>query len=244
MAVEELMAACAPALQPIQPPLTVPNDFEASLEMTTLSDDALVALAKTGEVAAFARLIERHHRFCLSRAYSILRNHDDAEDEVQTAWVQAWTHLDSYEGQGCFCGWLSRIVSNQCLMRLRKTRLMPVMSVDEIFESEGSFRLEVIDQTALPEDLVGEDEVSSMLIKEIYGIPPLLREVLVMRDLHQLAMREIAGHLGISIPAAKSRLMRARLELKQRLVKHHGEKGGGTLLQRSGRRRAAYVQAN
>jgi len=233
------MAACATAVQLI--PESEPNatrDIE-----TSLSDDDLVDLARTGNMAGFACLIKRHNRLCLSRAYSILRNHDDAEDEVQAAWVQAWTHLGSYEGQGSFCGWLSRIVSNQCLMRLRKMRLMPLTSVDEVFESEGSFRLEVIDQAALPEDLVGDDEVSNVLMKEIGGVPPLLREVLVMRELRQMALREIAMCLGISVPAAKSRLMRARLELKQRLVRHHGGKGGGTLLQRSGRRQAAYVHA-
>jgi RNA polymerase sigma-70 factor, ECF subfamily len=158
--------------------------------------------------------------------------------------VQAWTHLGSYEGQGSFCAWLGRIVSNQCLMRLRKARLMPGLSVDQVFESDGSFRLEVIDQRASPEDMVGDNEVSRVLTNEIRGVPLLLREVLVMRDVNQRAMSDIAAHLGISVPAVKSRLMRARLELRQRLVKHHGHKGGGTLLQKSDRRRAAYFQTS
>ena len=199
---------------------------------------------KSGEVTAFARLIERHHRSCLTTAHSILRNHDDAEDEVQAAWVKAWAHLGAYEGQACFSGWLSRIVTNQCLMRLRKTRLMPSVSVDQVFESEGSFRLEVVDQRALPEDLVGDEEVAGLLLKEMRGIPPLLREVLVMRDVGQLSMREIASCLALSVPAVKSRLTRARVELKRRLVKHHGRKGSRTLLEGSGRRRTAYLQAS
>jgi RNA polymerase sigma-70 factor (ECF subfamily) len=238
------MAACVRALQPIAgSKSTAEKDFEA-FDATTVSDDALVDLARTGDAAAFALLSERHYRFCLSRAYSILRNHHDAEDEVQSAWVQAWTHLGSYDGQGCFCGWLSRIVSNQCLMRLRKTKLMPVMSVDQVFDRDGSFRLEVIDQRLLPEDRVGDHEVSGVLIREIRGLPPLLREVLVLRDLREWALRDIAEQLRVSIPAAKSRLMRARLELRQRLVRHHGEKGGGTLLQKCARRPAAYVRAS
>src|SRR5271163_4745894 len=105
------------------------NNFEKRPDLSTPPDDTLVESAKMGEVGAFARLIERHQRFCLSKAYSILRNTGDAEDEAQTAWVQAWTHLGTYEGQGSLCAWLGRIVSNQCLLRLRKARLMPAISV-------------------------------------------------------------------------------------------------------------------
>ena len=129
-------------------------------------------------------------------------------------------------------------------MRLRKARFAPMTSVDEIFDSESSFRLEVIDQRALPEQLLGDDEVLRLLNKEIRGIPPLLREVLVMRDLHKLVMRDIAADLGISIPAAKSRLMRARVELKKRLEKHQGERGCSTLLQERSGPLAAYVRAS
>lgn len=220
------------------------NEAEPRPYPTAALDDDLVELTKMGDAGAFDRLIERHNRFCLSKAYSILRNRGDAEDEVQSAWVQAWTHLASYQGQGAFSAWLNRIVSNQCLMRLRQAKLAQAISVDEVFDSEGSFRLEVIDQRPLPEDALGDDEVLRVLTKEISGVPPLLREVLIMRDLRRLVMRDIAAQLGITVPAAKSRLMRARLELKQRLMKHHGEKGCGTLLQRSDRRRAAYVRAN
>jgi RNA polymerase sigma-70 factor (ECF subfamily) len=222
------MAACATAPQlTSRPHLTAIHDLKPLFNPTITTDDALVESAKLGNADAFAKLMERYHRFCLSKAYAILRNRGDAEDEVQNAWVQAWTHLGSYEVQGAFCSWLGRIVSNQCLMRLRKKK----------------FRLDLIDQRALPEDIVGDDEVALVLTKEIRGVPPVLREVLVMRDVTEVAMGDIASKLGISIPAVKSRLMRARLELRRRLTKHHGENGGGTLLQKSARRRMAYMQA-
>jgi RNA polymerase sigma-70 factor, ECF subfamily len=239
------MAACATAVRSTpQPWLNATNDLETWLDPATLSDDALVESARMGEGSAFGGLIERYQGFCLSRAYSVLRNRGDAEDEVQNAWIKAWTHLGSYEGHGSFCAWLSRIVSNQCLMRLRKAKLMPVTSVDHVIDSEGSFRLEVIDQCALPEDLVGDDEVSCVLTKEIRGVPRLLRDVLIMRDFRQLAMRDIAVRLGISIPAAKSRVMRARLELRLQLVKHdRAKEGNGTLLRKLRRRPVTCMQA-
>jgi RNA polymerase sigma-70 factor (ECF subfamily) len=222
----------------------ITTDFETRPAPAQPSDEALVASAKLGDAIAFERLMERHYRFCLAKAYSILRNHGDAEDETQNACAKAWKHLTQFEGNGTFGGWISRIVSNQCLMRIRERKGARMVSVDEVFDSEGSFRLEVIDQRALPEESVGDDEVSCMLNREISRVPPLLREALIMRDLRQLTMRDIAAHLGISIPAAKSRLMRARHELKLRLAKHHGGRGCGTLLHKTGRRRAAYVRAN
>jgi len=220
------------------------EDLVSSIELKAQSDDALVELVKHGDTRAFDELVQRYQRFCMSKANSILRNRDDAEDEVQNAWVQVWTHLGSYRGQGSFDAWLSRIVSNRCLMRLRTARYAPMTSVDEVFDSEGSFRLEVIDQRARPDQVLGNDEVLEMLNKEINGVPPLLREVLVMRDLRQRVIGDIAADLGISVPAAKSRLMRARLELKKRLEKHYGESGCATLLRKSAGSLTAYVRAS
>jgi RNA polymerase sigma-70 factor (ECF subfamily) len=205
-----------------------------------VSDDVLVESAKKGDADAFAMLMDRYSGFCLSKAYSILQNRGDAEDEVQNAWLQAWTHLASYQVRGAFSAWLSRILLNQCLMRLRKRKLTPMMSIDQVFDIEGAFRLDLIDQRDLPEDIVGNNEVSRVLSKEIRGVPPVLREVLVLRDVGEVAMRDIAGDLGLSIPAAKSRLMRSRIELRRRLAKHYGKKGGGTLTQKSARPQVAY----
>ena len=239
------MAAC-PIAAPLitQSWLSTIDDLEAPLDLTTQSDDALVKSAKMGDTRAFAILMERYRRFCWSKAYSMLRNQDDVDDEVQSAWTKAWAHLGSYHAKGSFAPWLSRIVHNQCLMRLRKARFAPMVSVHETFDSEGSFRLEVIDQRALPEQVVGDDEVLHLLSKEIRSVPFLLREVLVMRCLRQLPMQDVATELGISVAAAKSRLMRALIELKKRMEKHYGERGCGALMQKSSRPLAAYVRAS
>jgi len=211
-------------------------------DLTRASNETLVELAKMGNGAAFEKLMERHHQFCLSKALSILRNRGDAEDEVQNAFARAWTHLWQYRGGGSFGAWLTRILSNQCLMRLRERKTARMISLDKVFESTGSFRLEVIDQRALPEEEYGDCEVSRVLTREIHAVPPLLREALVMRSLRELTMQDIATHLGISVPAVKSRLLRGRTELKQRLVKHQGKRG--SLLQKTARRPAAYMGAD
>jgi RNA polymerase sigma-70 factor (ECF subfamily) len=237
------MAACSIAGGPIpQSRLGIAEDLEGPFDQTSWSDEALVEAAKIADTGAFAQLIERHQRSCLCKAFAILRNRGDAEDEVQSAWAQAWKHLESYHGPGCFGAWLGRIVSNQCLMRLRKARLGSMASLDEMFDHENSFRLEAIDKSAVPEQVVGDDEVRRLLNKEIRRVPPLLREVLVMRDLHQLDIRDIAARLEISVPATKSRLMRARAELRKRFAKHLGKRGCGNLLQKPGGVVASYIR--
>jgi RNA polymerase sigma-70 factor (ECF subfamily) len=228
-------------------PETRPNateDLGPGLDPASIPEADLVESARMGDEVAFERLIKQNYQFCLAKAYSILRNRGDAEDEVQNACAQAWTHLWQFQSHGRFGGWLSRIVSNQCLMRLRERKGARLISVDELFDTDGTFRLEVIDQRALPEEAVGDNEVASVLFQEIHRVPRLLREALVMRYLRQLAMRDIAAHLGISIPAAKSRLMRARIELKQRLAKHQGEQGCSALFRKLRRPQAAYTRAN
>ena len=236
------MAAIAVAASPTTPqPLFSVHESQCGPASTT--DEDLAASAQMGDTGAFEQLIERHYRFCLAKAFTILRNHSDAEDEVQNACAKAWQHLQQFQGEGSFGGWLSRIVSNQCLMRIRERKGARMISVDEVFNAEGSFRLEVIDQRALPEDSLGDKEVSRMLNREIRRVPALWREPLIMRDLRQHSMQDIAAHLGISVPAAKSRLMRARQELKLRLIKQHGDRGCCVLLRRSSRRKAAYVRA-
>jgi RNA polymerase sigma-70 factor, ECF subfamily len=220
------------------------KDFEAQLDPVPILDAVLVESAQAGDTAAFERLITRNYQFCLSKAYSILRNRGDAEDEVQNACAQAWTHLWQFQRQGSFGGWLNRIVSNQCLMQLRQRKSARMISVDELFDIDGAFRLEVIDQRALPEESVGDNQVSKVLLQEINRVPRLLREALVMRYLRHLGMRDIAAHLGISIPAVKSRLMRARIELKLRLAKHHGGQSCSALFLKPGRPQAGYVRAN
>jgi RNA polymerase sigma-70 factor, ECF subfamily len=206
-------------------------------------DDLLVDLAMQGGVDAFAQLVSRHNRHCLAAAYSILRNRGDAEDEVQNGWMQAWTHLSTYQHQGAFSAWVGRIVTNQCLMRLRKARNERPTSTDEVFDADGTFRLEVIDQREIPEEIVGDHEVSRVILTEIAGLPPLLRRVLVLRDVQDQMVRDIAKYLEITIPAAKSRLQRARLELRKRMAKHLGNFGAGSLVQKFRRQRAAYVRA-
>lgn len=194
-----------------------------------VEDDALVCLAQDGDNAAFAELIERHLPTCKRLAMSILRDRQDAEDEVQNACWKAFEHIGQFNKDAKFSTWLSRIVVNQCLMRLRKDRRARFLYLDDGVQGEEIATLDLPDLAPTPEGVLAQSEVGQIIDQEIRRIPPLLREVFILRDVRELPMQDVAEQLGISVAAAKSRLLRARLELRTRMEKHTGRLGLATL---------------
>lgn len=192
-------------------------------------DDLLVVMAQAGNNVAFTELVERHQSTSKRLALSILRDQSDAEDEVQNALWKAYEHLGQFQQDAKFSTWLSRIVVNQCLMRLRKDRRVRFLYLDDGVVGEEIATLDLPDLTESPEEALAHLEIGSVLKAEINRIPPMLREVFVLRDVDELPMPDVASRLGISIAAAKSRLLRARLELRERMGKHCGRMGVGTL---------------
>jgi len=194
-----------------------------------LDDEQLVLNAQQGDTGAFAELVQRHQNICKRLAFSVLRDRLDAEDEVQNAFYKAFEHIGRFQREARFSTWLSRIVLNQCLMRLRKERRMRYVYVDECVPGEETTRFDVVDGTASPEQALARQEVGSVLKSEIKRIPPLLRDVFELRDVNELPMNDVACRLGISVAAAKSRLLRARLELRSRMGAHVGRLGAASL---------------
>jgi RNA polymerase sigma-70 factor, ECF subfamily len=192
-------------------------------------DDVLVLLCQEGDNQAFAELMKRNQSTATKLALSILHDRQDAEDEVQNAFWKAFAHIGQFQRDAKFSTWLTRIVVNQCLMRLRQTRRAHFYYLDDAVVGEDVMTLDLPDQTMTPEQQLGQHEISDVLVHEIQRIPPLLRNVFLLRDVEQRPMDEVAGRLGISVAAAKSRLLRARSELRSRLKKHCGQVGPATL---------------
>ena len=186
--------------------------------------------------------MSRHYHMCLKRAILMLRNRGDAEDEVQNAFWKAFQHLVQYRGDGTFPAWLGRIVENQCLMRMREESRTHFVHLDE--PTKTNVKFELIGGFAGPEDELGEEQVVALVRREIARIPPLLRNVMLLRDVLQLPMPEVAFRLGLTVPAAKSRLRRARTELRARVARHCGPRGCASLTQRSEYGRLAYCRAS
>ncbi len=202
---------------------------QQQIDYKILNDEALVTLAQDGDNQAFAALIERHYSACQKLAYSILHDRQDAEDEVQNASWKAFEHIGQFQRDAKFSTWLTRIVVNQCLMRLRQTRRSRLLYIEDT-ATEESRAFDLPAQTESPEECLGKTEIAEVLQHEIRRIPPLLRNVFVMRDVEEMPMQDVADKLGISVAAAKSRLLRARTELRARLEKHQGKLGPATLL--------------
>ncbi len=195
-----------------------------------ITDEELVDRAQRGDQTAFAELVERHYNSCLKLALSILRDKSDAEDEVQNACWKSFEHLKQFNREAKFSTWLTRIVVNQCLMRLRQAKRAKMFYMDDTQLGDEVVTLELKDETPTPEEQLGQREVSEVLEHEIGRIPPLLRNVFVLRDVKQMPMPAVANQLGISIAAAKSRLLRARMELRARLEKHQSGIGAASLI--------------
>jgi RNA polymerase sigma-70 factor (ECF subfamily) len=185
--------------------------------MRDLSEEELLTLAQERDENAFAELMKRNLSASFKLALSILKDRQEAEDEVQNSYWNAWRYLGQFQRGSKFSTWISRIVINHCLMRLRKARRASFLYLDE-GAAEGEVRqIELPSGEPTPEVECGNAETSGILQREIRRLPPLLRNVLVLRDLEELPMDDIAGQLGISIVAAKSRLLRARMELRRRM---------------------------
>ena len=190
------------------------------IENRELTDSQLVAIARQGQHSAFDELVRRHRQRCVDLASFFLRNRGDAEDQVQIALLKAYEHLDQFQGEAEFATWLARIVANECLMLMRSRRRARFLYLDEIPSAPKAVPIQLSDAGPDPEGELAYQQLTSVVRQEINRIPSLLRKVMLLRDVQGLPMVEVADQLGISVPAAKSRLVRARTELRSRMSKH------------------------
>ena len=180
----------------------------------------LVAAAQNGDITAFETLVGRYERKILRLAQNITQNREDAEDVMQEAFLKAYEHLSGFQGNSRFYTWLVRIAVNQALMKLRKRRPNVVSIDEEVNTGEDLIPREIEDWGPSPEDRYKQTELSGILSEVITDLDPSFRIVFQLRDIEELSTEETAEALGLSIPAVKSRLLRARLKLRQKLNKY------------------------
>lgn len=201
----------------------------APMRVADLPESTLVRLAQQGNQAAFRELTGRTREGCVRMAMTILKNRDDAEDEVQNALWKAYTHLPLFNHQSAFSTWLIRIVINHCLMRYRRLRRVRFVSYETAGSDGEWYALHQPIQTETPEYSLGREQLNQLLRTEIRRIPPFLRAPLEMRYLQDRSLEDVASTLGISVAATKSRLHRAQGYLKDRMLPHCGTRGAATL---------------
>src|SRR5713101_686500 len=200
--------------------LSTPNPHRLPSTVARADEHLLVAAAKAGDAAAFEELVNRYERKIFRLTMNITGNREDAEDAMQDAFLKSYTHLQSFQGDSRFYTWLVRIAANEALMRLRKRRPNQ-LSLDEPIEGKDDVMpREIEDWGPTPEQRYAQSEMQGILKEVIAQLEPDYRVVFVLRDVEELSTEETAQTLGISIPAVKSRLLRARLKLRQKLNRY------------------------
>jgi RNA polymerase sigma-70 factor (ECF subfamily) len=200
-----------------------------SRRMSESPENVLVDLAKSGSDQAFEELISRSWDTCMRLAVCHLRNQDDAVDEVQTAFWKAHTHLKTFSGDAKFTTWVSRIVINRCIMRLRSRKRMPLVAFDMIPGVTDGPWIRDTDRWSDPEQRFGSTEVAALVHHELARIPKLLRTALELRYVRGLSLDEIGVELGITVGAVKARVSRGNKYLRDRIEPHCGNLGLATL---------------
>ena len=189
----------------------------------------LVEQARQGNVDAFTDLVNRYEGKIFRLTQHITGNREDAEDALQETFLKAYSRLNQFHGDSRFYTWLVRIAVNESLMKLRKRKTTAAVSLDEPIESDGNFMpREVASWDPSPEERYAQTELREILDRTVQALPPIFRTVFILRDLDHLSTEEAAEALDISVPAVKSRLLRARLQLREDLTKYfkRGDKRG------------------
>lgn len=187
---------------------------------------AVVAQARLGDATAFSELLRRYEGKIFRLALHITQNREDAEDVLQETFLKAYEHLDQFQGQSKFYTWIVRIAVNQALMKLRKRKSDRSVSLDDTIDTgEDTVAREIAGWDENPEQQYSREELSRILDGAVDDLAPIYRAVFVLRDVDELSTEETAEALGLSVPAVKSRLLRARLQLRDKLTRFFKRKG-------------------
>ncbi len=193
---------------------------------TGVDESTLVAQSREGDARAFSELVRRYEGKIFRLAQHVTQNREDAEDVLQETFMKAYEHLDQFQGNSKFYTWIVRIAVNQALMKLRRRKTDKSVSLDETIDTgEDTVVREIAAWEEDPEARFSREELGQILDAAIQSLDPPYRSVFVLRDIDELSTEETADALGLSVPAVKSRLLRARLQLREKLTRYFKRKG-------------------
>ena len=185
--------------------------------MMSASDESLVEIAQDGAHWAYIELCGRHRELMFDIVQRITKNCHDTEDVLQDAWMRGFVHIRTFDGRAAFSTWLTRIAINSALMMLRKRRWHLEDSLDDDSASDAGNRTEILESSYGPEETLIRRERQLMVRQAIKTLPPSLRCVAELRQSTDISLKEMATITGISVPATKSRIARARCALRKHL---------------------------
>ncbi|MEI7731467.1 MAG: sigma-70 family RNA polymerase sigma factor [Verrucomicrobiota bacterium] len=182
-------------------------------DYSLLSDEALVKAAQRGGMPAFEELVMRHRDKVYARAYSMLRNEEEAVDLSQEAWVKGWQRLKQFQGDSTFLTWITRIIINLCLDHLRKQKRQRAESIESLDEENGGVERQMPVVNVNPTEGLERQELRVRIDRALALMTPEHRTVLVLHEFEELEYREIAKRMECSIGTVMSRLFYARRKM-------------------------------
>lgn len=187
---------------------------------TTVQDDrTLLARAQGGDMSAFEALVGRHEDKVYGLALRMTRSEADAAEITQDTFLSAYQHLAEFRGEAAFGSWVHRIAANNALMRLRRQRVLDIVSDDlagpEFTDRGNLAEAPEADWSRRADDKILDEELGRAIHEATDALPEGYREVFLLKDVEGLSYEEISEMVGISVPAVKSRLHRARLALRE-----------------------------
>jgi RNA polymerase sigma-70 factor (ECF subfamily) len=193
--------------------------LENSPRPATTREQQLIASVQQGKRELFYELVRPYERRVYAAALAILRNDADAEDVCQDAMLKAFAHIQQFRAEARFSTWLIQITVNEALMRRRRDRTVVMEGLAERPDEEGNYTpRDFADWREIPSEALERKEVRQRLAEALAALDRKYREVFVMRDMEHLNIQETAEALGISTASVKTRLLRARLMLRDLLA--------------------------
>jgi len=184
-----------------------------------LREQELLRRVQAGEKKVFYELVKPYERRIYSAAFAILRNEADADDAAQEAILKALTHIGQFRGDARFSTWLTQITVNEALMRKRRNHSEVMEPIGEHQEEDGGYTpRDFADWREIPSEALERKEIRQRLAEAVAMLTQKYREVFVLRDVQHLSIEETAEALGISRASVKTRLLRARLMLRDMLA--------------------------
>jgi RNA polymerase sigma-70 factor (ECF subfamily) len=187
-------------------------------DKSAVSDVDLVRAAQKGDMVAFEEMVARHRDKIYARAYSMMRNEDEALDLSQEAWVKGWQRLVQFQGDSSFVTWMTRIVINLCLDQLRKQKRQRAESIEALEEESGGVERYMPVTTPNPTAGLERTELRRRIDRALAQLSKEHRTVLVLHEFEELEYKEIAKRMGCSIGTVMSRLFYARRRMASLLA--------------------------
>ena len=187
--------------------MATPKDY------TSMEDVALVKAAQRGNMAAFEELLARHRDKIFARAFSMMRNEDEALHLSQEAWVKGWQRLKQFQGESSFATWMTRIVINLCLDQLRKQKRQRAESIELMEEESGGVERQMPVVTSNPTEGLERNELRQRIDRALGQLSYEHRTVLILHTFEDLEYKAIAKRMKCSIGTVMSRLFYARRKM-------------------------------